>query len=239
MATIPSTNASGRIITLDVIRGIAVMGIFAVNVIGMSMIDAAYLNPTAPKGWDLTDVSIWLVNYVLIDGKMRSLFSMLFGASMLLVIERAEGAGERGWSVHFRRMGVLALFGLFHFYVIWFGDILFVYAITGMASMLIERKAGEFNPSEFHNRYVDALKELIAEKQKSKGEKVIQDPDSDKGPPKGSNVIDLMAALKKSLGDDKRKKDGLDEPKAKKGAAKKAPAKRTAAKKEEPARKRA
>jgi DNA end-binding protein Ku len=71
------------------------------------------------------------------------------------------------------------------------------------------------------------------------GEMVIQDPDSDKGPPKGSNVIDLMAALKKSLGDDKRKKDGLDEPKAKKGAAKKAPAKRTAAKKEEPARKRA
>jgi len=111
--------------------------------------------------------------------------------------------------------------------------------LLDMASMLIERKAGEFNPSEFHNRYVDALKELIAEKQKSKGEKVIQDPDSDKGPPKGSNVIDLMAALKKSLGDDKRKKDGLDEPKAKKGAAKKAPAKRTAAKKEEPARKRA
>jgi DNA end-binding protein Ku len=111
--------------------------------------------------------------------------------------------------------------------------------LLDMASMLIERKAGEFDPSEFHNRYVDALKDLIAEKQKSKGEKVIQDPDADKGPPKGSNVIDLMAALKKSLGDDKRKKDGLDEPKAKKSPAKKAPAKRTAAKKEEPARKRA
>ena len=88
--------------------------------------------------------------------------------------------------------------------------------------MLIERKAGEFDPSEFHNRYVDALKDLIAEKQKKKGEKVIQDPDADKGPPKGSNVIDLMAALKKSLGDDKRKKDGLDEPKAKKAAAEEA-----------------
>ena len=75
--------------------------------------------------------------------------------------------------------------------------------------MLIERKAGEFDPSEFHNRYVDALKDLIAEKQKKKGEKVIQDPDADKAPPKGSNVIDLMAALKKSLGDDKRRKDGL------------------------------
>ena len=113
--------------------------------------------------------------------------------------------------------------------------------LLDMATSLIERKTGKFDASEFHNRYVDALKDLIAEKQKKKGEKVIQDPDADKGPPKGSNVIDLMAALKKSLGDDKRKKDGLDEPKARKAAPKKAAAKRTTAKKEskEPARKRA
>jgi DNA end-binding protein Ku len=113
--------------------------------------------------------------------------------------------------------------------------------LLDMAAMLIERKAGEFNPAEFHNRYVDALRELIDEKQRKGGEKVIQDPDADAPPPRGSNVIDLMAALKKSLGDEKKVKDGLDEPKAKKGAAKKAPAKATAAKKESkaPARKRA
>ena len=106
--------------------------------------------------------------------------------------------------------------------------------LLDMASMLIERKAGEFDPAEFHNRYVDALKDLIAEKQKNKGEKVIQDPDADEAPSKGSNVIDLMAALKKSLGE--------KEAKAKKAPAKKATAKRTAAKKETakaPARKRA
>jgi DNA end-binding protein Ku len=68
-----------------------------------------------------------------------------------------------------------------------------------LASMLIEKKTGEFDASEFHNRYIDALKELIREKQKAKGEKIIQDPDADAPPPKGSNVIDLMAALKKSL----------------------------------------
>ena len=68
-----------------------------------------------------------------------------------------------------------------------------------LASMLIEKKTGEFDASEFHNRYIDALKELIREKQKSKGEKVIQDPDAEAPLPKGSNVIDLMAALKKSL----------------------------------------
>jgi DNA end-binding protein Ku len=66
-----------------------------------------------------------------------------------------------------------------------------------LASMLIEKKSGKFDPSEFHNRYVDALKGLIAEKQKRKGEKIIQEPEG--APPKGSNVIDLMAALKKSL----------------------------------------
>jgi DNA end-binding protein Ku len=106
--------------------------------------------------------------------------------------------------------------------------------LLDMASMLIERKAGEFDPKEFHNRYVDALHDLIEKKQKAKGEKIIEDPDADAPPPKGSNVIDLMAALKRSLGDQEGGK-------AKKAAATKAPAKRTAAKKKEPekARKRA
>src|SRR3954464_8858609 len=100
--------------------------------------------------------------------------------------------------------------------------------LLDMASMLIERKAGEFDPQEFHNRYVDALHRLIEEKQKKKGEKIIEDPDADAGPPKGSNVIDLMAALKKSRGD--REAEGRG--KEKKSAAKKEPAKRTAKKKE-------
>jgi len=94
--------------------------------------------------------------------------------------------------------------------------------LLDMASMLIERKAGEFDPKDFHNRYVDALHRLIEEKQKKKGAKIIEDPDADAPPPKGSNVIDLMAALKKSLGDQKK-------------GAKKAPAKASTTKKE-PAR---
>ena len=102
--------------------------------------------------------------------------------------------------------------------------------LLDMASMLIERKAGEFDPKEFHNRYVDALHRLIEEKQKKKGEKIIEDPDADAPPPKGSNVIDLMAALKKSLGDEKK---GKAEAKPKKTAARKTSAKK------EPARKRA
>jgi len=102
--------------------------------------------------------------------------------------------------------------------------------LLDMATSLIERKAGKFDASEFHNRYVDALKDLIAEKRKKKGELVIQDPD--KGTPKGSNVIDLMAALKKSLGTES------EEAPKKRPAAKRAPAKpaprRPAAKKAVP-----
>ena len=87
-----------------------------------------------------------------------------------------------------------------------------------MAETLIEKKASDFDAKEFENRYIDALKKLIAEKQKKKGKRVIQDDEPDRIP-KGSNVIDLMAALKKSLGDDKAK------PKAapKRAAAKPAP----------------
>ena len=103
--------------------------------------------------------------------------------------------------------------------------------LLDMASMLIERKAGEFDPKEFHNRYVDALHQLIEKKQKAKGQRIIEDPDADAPPPKGSNVIDLMAALKKSLGDEKKGKAAA-------ARARKPAAKKTAAKKE-PARKRA
>jgi len=99
--------------------------------------------------------------------------------------------------------------------------------LLDMASMLIERKAGKFDPKEFHNRYVDALHELIEEKQRAKGEKVIQDPDANAPPPKGSNVVDLMAALKRSLNNADEGGKAANE---NKGAAKK----RTAAKKPAP-----
>jgi uncharacterized protein len=123
---------SPRIASLDIIRGVAVMGIFSVNIIAFAMIEQAYLNPVADGGYQGFDLAVWLANNVLIDGKMRSLFSMLFGASMLLVIERAEAAGLDEVQVHYRRMAVLLLFGLAHFYLIWFGDILALYALVGM-----------------------------------------------------------------------------------------------------------
>ena len=130
---------TNRIITLDVIRGVAVMGIFSVNVVAFAMIEAAYFNPPVYGFHSLADRIMWLLNFILVDGKMRSLFSMLFGASMLLVADRAEAAGQSPVAVHYRRMAVLLLFGLAHFYFLWFGDILTSYAITGMVLFLFWR----------------------------------------------------------------------------------------------------
>jgi uncharacterized protein len=129
-----ATEPSPRIATLDVVRGVAVMGILAMNVVGFAMPFQAYMNPLAYGSESAADLVSWAISFVLVDGKMRGLFSFLFGASLLLVIERAEAEGRDPASVHFRRMFWLLVFGLLHLYLVWFGDILHGYALVGMAA---------------------------------------------------------------------------------------------------------
>ena len=131
---------ANRIQTLDVIRGIAVMGIFSVNVIDFALVQQAYLNPAAAGGAHGIDLGLWFANHVLIDEKMRTLFSILFGASTLLVIERALAKGESAKRVHYGRMVSLFVLGLLHFYLIWIGDILVSYAATGMVAYLFVKR---------------------------------------------------------------------------------------------------
>lgn len=121
-----------RLAALDTVRGVAVLGILLLNILSFGLPQAAYLNPRAWGGWHGADLAAWAVNFVLFDGRMRGLFSFLFGASMLLVIERAEAKGENAASVHYRRMGWLLVFGLAHLWLIWEGDILAHYAMIGM-----------------------------------------------------------------------------------------------------------
>lgn len=129
-----------RIATLDIVRGVAVMGILAMNIVAFAMPMAAYMNPLAYGSEGAIDFASYAFSFILIDGKMRGLFSFLFGASMLLVIQRAEAKGESGAAVHYRRMLVLLLFGAIHFYLIWFGDILFGYATIGMLAFFFRNK---------------------------------------------------------------------------------------------------
>jgi uncharacterized protein len=119
-----------------VLRGFAILGILIMNIQSFSMIEAAYLNPTAYG--DLTGVNrlVWLLSHVLADLKFMTIFSMLFGAGILMITSRAEEKGLSPWSVHWRRSVWLILFGLSHAYLLWYGDILFTY---GLCALIVYR----------------------------------------------------------------------------------------------------
>ncbi|MBO9622615.1 MAG: DUF418 domain-containing protein [Sphingomonas sp.] len=115
------------------------MGILLMNIVAFAMPQAAYFNPHAYGGAAGADLAVYLVNFVLFDGKMRGLFSFLFGASMLLVIDRAEAKGESAVRVHYARMLTLLAFGLAHLWLVWWGDILNLYALIGMIAFAFRR----------------------------------------------------------------------------------------------------
>ena len=132
-------NGQTRVISLDAMRGFAVMGILAMNIIGFAMPEWAYVSPGAYGGETLADRISWLLSFIFIDGKMRGLFSLLFGASMMLIIERAEAKQQSAARTHYARMVWLALFGLAHYFLLWFGDILFTYAVIGCLAFLMHK----------------------------------------------------------------------------------------------------
>ena len=122
---------SVRIDSLDVLRGFALLGILIMNIQLFAMPDAAYFNPTAYGDLDGANFYVWLGSRLLADQKFMTIFSMLFGAGIVLMTTRAEARGG-GRSVHYRRMGWLAIIGLLHAHLLWSGDILFIYGVCGM-----------------------------------------------------------------------------------------------------------
>jgi uncharacterized protein len=122
-----------RILSLDMLRGFAVLGILVMNIQAFSQIFQAYLNPTAPGGgiqgpgyW------VWLGSHLLADEKMMAIFCMLYGAGIVLLTSRIERRGAPPWPIFLRRSFWLLIFGLMHAYLLWSGDILVSYAICGL-----------------------------------------------------------------------------------------------------------
>ncbi len=132
-----------RYLELDALRGFAVMGILLMNIVGFSMPEMAYVSPAAYGGTDLPDIIVWALSYIFVDGKMRGLFTILFGASMMLILKRAQENGENPARVHFSRMTWLAIFGLAHFFLLWAGDILFLYAAVGCIAFFLRDLTAE------------------------------------------------------------------------------------------------
>jgi len=106
------------------------------NIQSFSMPMAAYGNPTAFG--DLTGINlrVWQFSHIFFDTKFMSLFSLLFGAGVLLFIERARARGASAGFLHFRRSGWLIAFGLLHAHLLWFGDILYFYGVCALLIFL-------------------------------------------------------------------------------------------------------
>ncbi|MEM1412242.1 MAG: DUF418 domain-containing protein [Pseudomonadota bacterium] len=121
--------------SLDVLRGVAVLGILAMNIRLFGMPQAAYFNPQAYG--DLTGINqlwFWFTN-LFADQKFMTLFSMMFGAGIALMSERCAAKGLPSTGLLLRRNFWLLVLGLMHAYLIWFGDILVAYALAGFVLM--------------------------------------------------------------------------------------------------------
>jgi uncharacterized protein len=131
------TTGSERILSLDVLRGFAVLGILLMNIQSFAMIEAAYINPAAYG--DLTGANkwTWILVHIVADQKFMTIFSILFGAGILVFAERIRAKGLKPRNFFYKRMLWLLVAGLLHAYLLWHGDILVTYAICGIIAFWV------------------------------------------------------------------------------------------------------
>ena len=124
-----------RIATLDALRGLALLGILLMNIVGFALPKAAYLNPAYQGMPSAGDQVAWLLSSLLVQGKFLTLFALLFGAGLEMLLPRGAIWIQT-------RLGWLVLFGLVHTLVLWDGDILLAYGLIGLVSWRMIRDAG-------------------------------------------------------------------------------------------------
>lgn len=126
-------STAERIPALDVLRGVAVLGILVMNVQSLALPFAAYSNPSVWTSGDAVDLFFWGIAYVFAEQKFMTLFSLLFGSGVALMLDRLERRGAPAAAIHYRRTLGLLLIGLAHAYLLWYGDILVSYALCALA----------------------------------------------------------------------------------------------------------
>ena len=132
MPQLAPVSSRQRLETLDVLRGFALLGILAMNIRGMSAPMSAYMYPYALFDYAGPSRLAYMFTNVFFDLKMMGLFSMLFGAGVLLYADKRTETGAAPSALWFRRMFILLGIGLLHAYLIWAGDILVPYALCGI-----------------------------------------------------------------------------------------------------------
>ena len=130
---------SQRIESLDVLRGFALLGILLLNIIGFGFISSGYVAPSLTIQ-SPADMAAWILVDLTAEGAMRGLFSILFGAGVVLFLGR-DGNG-RSW-LHMKRTSWLLIFGLINGYLLlWTGDILVTYALCGLILFFARNVSG-------------------------------------------------------------------------------------------------
>ncbi len=126
-----ATNPSPRIRSLDVLRGVGVLGMLAVHIQLFAFPSLARWNPTAYGNLEGLNWWVWLATSVLADGKFISIFAMLLGVSIVMQSGRGGDRAMSAWRAHVRRMAALLVLGLLHAYFVWYGDMLVPLALCG------------------------------------------------------------------------------------------------------------
>lgn len=124
-----------RISSIDVLRGFALLGLPLMNMVAFALPFAAYSDPSVAGGASGLSLGAWTMNEVFFEGTMRAIFSMLFGAGVILITSRAEARGRQAdiADIYYRRALWLVAFGLVHgFVMLWPGDILYAYGLIGL-----------------------------------------------------------------------------------------------------------
>lgn len=135
-------SQSERIIILDSLRGIAILGILLMNIPGFALPEPVYGDPSVLNEWGTVNFKTWYFIEWFMEGSQRALFSMLFGAGIILFVTRQEKKVDGLWPADYflRRQLWLMVFGLFNaFILLWFWDILFHYACLGMIMFTFRR----------------------------------------------------------------------------------------------------
>jgi uncharacterized protein len=133
--------AAERNEAIDMLRGVAVLGILVMNIYAFAMPFVAYSNPLAFGGTEPWNIGTWYFTHIFFDQKFMTIFSLLFGAGLIMMMTRAEARGVTYAGVWYRRSFWLLLIGALHGYLIWMGDILFHYALVGMLVFLFRKRS--------------------------------------------------------------------------------------------------
>jgi uncharacterized protein len=132
--------AGERFTSVDVLRGFALLGILAMNIVAFAWPWPAYDNPLRGGGFQGSDRAIWFFNHLVFEAKMMTIFSMLFGAGLVLMNDRAAARGTSFRRIYYRRILALLVIGAIHAYLIWAGDVLFIYAECGLLLYFFRNK---------------------------------------------------------------------------------------------------